>query len=119
VNLWQRIVVTGILTVEIAITALPSSRTFTEPGTGNFQRLGPYQGILLSTCTILLITAAAALVTTWLKPRARSWPITFAAAHAAAVALGWAHHLPILMVVALLSGIGVPALVLLPGERGE
>jgi hypothetical protein len=67
----------------------------------------------------MLVTALSALAPVWLRPRSRMWVVTFTGTHVAALGLGWVHSLPLLTLLAAVSAIGVPLLVLAPPRRGE
>lgn len=118
-----------LLLLEMAIVAQPAVRAGLGelPGPEDFatpegldpprrRMVAPVHGMLLASCMILLVTAGAALVTTVLRQRSRSWVATYTAAHAAAAGLGWAHGMPILTLVATVVAVAVPALVLLPRQ---
>jgi hypothetical protein len=67
----------------------------------------------------MLVTALSALAPVWLRPSSRIWVATFAGTHLAAAALGWVHGLPLLTLLAAVSAVGVPLLVLAPPHRGQ
>lgn len=77
------------------------------------------RGVLLGTTMLLLVTALSALAPVWLRPRSRTWVVTFTGTHLAAVGLGWVHGLPLLTLLAAVSAVGVPLLVLAPHRRGQ
>ncbi|RKT57250.1 hypothetical protein C8E97_5968 [Saccharothrix australiensis] len=105
-----------LLLLEMAVVAQPAVRAGVGDLTPANRPIGPHQGMLLASCTILLVTAGAGLATMLVRPRSRTWVATFTAAHAAAAALGWAHGLPLLTLVSALAASAVPALVLLPEQ---
>jgi hypothetical protein len=129
---------TALLVVEVLITLVPVVRgllfdgppsgvradrraevVLREPDVPIGQPPGIRQGVLLATTTLLLFTAVSALVPIWARPRARTWPVTFAGAHVAAAGLGWVHSLPLLTLVAAVSGVAVPVLALSPWRQGQ
>lgn len=135
---WQRVILTLLLIVEMAVTLLPMVRgLLMDPPAADFppggrvrpaiheddvpvgQPVGLRQGVLLGTTMMMLVTAASALAPVWLRPRARTWVATFTGTHVAAVGLGWVHGLPLLTLLAAVSAVGVPLLVLVPRRRGE
>lgn len=77
------------------------------------------QGVLLSTTMLMLVTALSALAPVWLRPSSRMWVATFAGTHLAAAGLGWVHGLPLLTLLAAVSAVGVPLLVLAPPRQGQ
>ncbi|MEV8441327.1 hypothetical protein AB0425_28445 [Actinosynnema sp. NPDC051121] len=83
------------------------------------QPRGLRQGVLLSTTVLMLVTALSALAPVWLRPRSRTWVATFTGTHLAAAGLGWVHGLPLLTLLAAVSAVGVPLLVLAPPVRGQ
>jgi hypothetical protein len=83
------------------------------------QPRGIRQGVLLASTTLLLVTAVAALVPIWSRPRGRTWLATFAGTHAAAAGLGWVHGLPLLTLLATVLAVAVPLLALAPWQRGQ
>lgn len=105
-----------LLLVEMAVMAQPALRA----GMGDVppvnRPIGPHQGMLLASCTILLFTAGTGLVTMLVRPYSRTWVATFAGSHAAAAGIGWAHGLPLLTLISTLAAAAVPALVLLPKQ---
>ncbi|ONI83394.1 hypothetical protein ALI22I_33280 [Saccharothrix sp. ALI-22-I] len=135
---WQRVLLTVLLMAEVAVTLLPVVRgllvepsptdvppggrvrpVFQERDAPVGQPPGISQGVLLGTTMLLLVTAASALAPVWLRPRARTWVATFTGTHVAAAGLGWVHSLPLLTLLAAVSAVGVPLLVLAPPRRGE
>ncbi|WP_447004003.1 hypothetical protein ACRAKI_30860 [Saccharothrix isguenensis] len=134
----RRVILTLLLMVEMAVTLLPvvrglliePSATDVSPG-GRVhpviheddvpigQPAGLRQGVLLATTMLMLVTAASALATAWLRPKARTWTVTFTGTHVAAAGLGWVHGLPVMTLLAAVSAVGVPLLVLSPSRRGE
>ncbi|MEU5693649.1 hypothetical protein [Actinosynnema sp. NPDC020468] len=113
---WQRIVVTLLLLVEVAITLLPVLRDV-PPIDRPTVRIR--HGVRLAVCTMLLITAGSVLASVWLRPNTRIWLVPFAGTHLAAAGLGWAHALPVVTLVAVTSVVLVPVLVLLPTGRSQ
>jgi hypothetical protein len=83
------------------------------------QPRGVRHGVLLGTTVLMLVTALSALAPVWLRPRSRMWVATFTGTHVAAAGLGWVHSLPLLTLLASVSAVGVPLLVLAPSGRGE
>ncbi|MFD0199999.1 MULTISPECIES: hypothetical protein [Saccharothrix] len=83
------------------------------------QPRGLRQGVLLGTTMLMLVTALSALAPVWLRPSSRMWVATFTGTHLAAVGLGWVHGLPLLTLLAAVSAVGVPLLVLAPSRRGQ
>ncbi|MEU4803677.1 hypothetical protein [Actinosynnema sp. NPDC023587] len=115
-NRWQRAVVGVLLLLEMGVVAQPALRA----GLAELQPVsrpsGATSGMLLGAATILLVTAGTALVTMLVRPYSRTWVATYAGTHAAAAGLGWAHEMPLLMLVATVMTVAVPALVLLPAK---
>ena len=135
---WQRVVLTLFLMTEVAVTLLPAVRgllfesspagvmpgdgarpVLPEPDVPVGQPRGLRQGVLLGTTMLMLVTALSALATVWLRPGSRTWVVTFAGTHLAAAGLGWVHGLPLLTLLAAVSAVGVPSLVLAPPRRGQ
>ncbi|WP_433264454.1 hypothetical protein ACQPZF_35125 [Actinosynnema sp. CS-041913] len=115
-NRWQRAVVGVLLLLEMGVMVQPALRAgLLEVAPAN-RVIGPHQGMLLASCTILLVTAGTGLVTMLVRPYSRTWVATFAGSHAAAAGLGWAHGLPLLTLISALAAAVVPALVLLPRQ---
>ncbi len=83
------------------------------------QPRGLRQGVLLGTTTLMLVTALSAMAPVWLRPRSTAWLATFTGTHLAAAGLGWVHGLPLLTLLAAVSAVGVPLLVLAPPRRGQ
>lgn len=127
-----------LLVAEIAVTLLPVVRglvfepapTDVPPGGGGRpvlqepdapvgQPRALRQGVLLGTTMLMLVTALSALAPVWLRPRSRTWVATFTGTHLAAVGVGWVHSLPLLTLLAAVSAVGVPLLVLAPPRRGQ
>ncbi|WP_461121587.1 hypothetical protein [Saccharothrix stipae] len=127
-----------LLVVEIAVTLLPVVRGLlfepaqadVPPGGGVRpvlqgpdapvgQPRGLRQGVLLGTTMLMLVTALSALALVWLRPGSRTWVATFTGTHLAAAGLGWVHSLPLLTLLATVSAVGVPLLVLTPPRRGQ
>jgi hypothetical protein len=138
VSKWRRVILTLLLIVEMAVTLLPVVRgLLIEPSAADvspggrvrpvieehdvpvWQPVGLRQGVLLATTMLMLVTAASALAPVWLRPKARTWVATFTGTHVAAAGLGWVHGLPLLTLLATVSAVGVPLLVLAPQRRGE
>lgn len=135
---WQRVALTALLLIEVAVTLMPVLRglLFEPSPTGVAggsvarpvldgadmpvgQPRGLRQGVLLGSTMLLLVTALSALAPVWLRPRSRTWLATFTATHLAAAVLGWVHSLPLLTLLATVSAVGVPLLVLAPPRRGQ
>ncbi|MCE6997868.1 hypothetical protein LZG04_24155 [Saccharothrix sp. S26] len=135
---WQRVVLTLLLVTEVAVTLLPVVRGLLfEPSPPHVvagdvarpivaerdvpvgQPRGLRQGVLLGSTMLLLVTALSALAPVWLRPSSRTWVVTFAGTHVAAAGLGWVHSLPLLTLLAAVSAVGVPLLVLAPPRRGQ
>ncbi|NUT45857.1 MAG: hypothetical protein HOV94_00860 [Saccharothrix sp.] len=133
---WQRVGLTVLLLIEVVVTMLPvvrgllvdlspaavapgdEVRVVTQQGDVPVgQPRAIRQGVLLATTMLMLVTALSALAPVWLRPRSRVWVVTFAGTHLAAVGLGWVHSLPLLTLLAAVSGVGVPLLVLAPPQR--
>ena len=127
-----------LLMTEIAVTLLPVVRgllfdptpvdvppdrgvrpVVQEPDVPVGQPRGLRQGVLLGTTMLMLVTALSALAPVWLRPRSRTWVATFTGTHLAAAGLGWVHGLPLLTLLATVSAVGVPLLVLAPPRRGQ
>jgi hypothetical protein len=127
-----------LLVAEVAVTLLPVVRWLLfEPAPADVppghrgrlvlqeddvpvgQPRGIRQGVLLGTTMLMLVTAISALAPVWLRPGARTWVATFTGTHVAAMGLGWVHNLPLLTLLATVSAVGVPLLVLTPRRRGE
>jgi hypothetical protein len=138
VSKWQRVVLTLLLMTEVAVTLLPVVRgllvelsppdigpdhpvrpVFQERDVPIGQPRGLRQGVLLGTTVLMLVTALSALAPVWLRPRSRTWVVTFTGTHVAAAGLGWVHSLPLLTLLAGVSAVGVPLLVLAPPVRGQ
>ncbi|MEU4762542.1 hypothetical protein AB0H12_04765 [Actinosynnema sp. NPDC023794] len=83
------------------------------------QPRGLRQGVLLGATMLMLVTALSALAPVWLRSSSRMWVATFAGTHLAAAGLGWVHGLPLLTLLAAVSAVGVPLLVLAPPRQGE
>ncbi len=105
-----------LLLLEMGVMAQPALRAGLVDVPPSGRSMGPLQGMLLASCTILLVTSGAALVTMLVRPHSRTWVATFAGSHAAAAGLGWAHGLPLLTLVSTLAVVLVPALVFLPRQ---
>ncbi|MFI9010212.1 hypothetical protein ACIGNX_23565 [Actinosynnema sp. NPDC053489] len=133
---WQRVAVTLLLVIEVAVTLLPAVRgllveppaipagdqvrpVFQQADVPVGQPRGLRQGVLLGTTMLLLVTALSALAPIWLRPGSRTWVVTFTGTHAAAACLGWVHGLPLLTLLAAVSTVGVPLLVLAPPNREQ
>lgn len=135
---WQRVVLTLLLLTEVAVTLLPVVRgllveppppdvmagdelrvVVPEPDAPVGQPRGIRQGVLLGTTMLMLVTALSALAPVWLRPNSRIWVATFTGTHLAAAALGWVHDLPLLTLLATVSAVGVPLLLLAPPRRGQ
>jgi hypothetical protein len=123
---------------EVAVTLLPvvrgllvepsppdivpghESRTvLREPDVPVGQPRGLRQGVLLGATMLMLVTALSALAPVWLRPSSRMWVATFTGTHLAAAGLGWVHGLPLLTLLATVSAVGVPLLLLAPPRRGQ
>ncbi|ROP40491.1 hypothetical protein [Saccharothrix texasensis] len=135
---WQRVVLTLLLMTEVAVTLVPVvrgllfepslpevvaggevRRVFQEADVPVGQPPGLRQGVLLGTTMLMLVTALSALAPVWLRPGSRMWLATFTGTHLAAVGLGWVHNLPLMTLLAAVSAVGVPLLVLAPPRRGQ
>ncbi|MFJ6672155.1 hypothetical protein ACIQMJ_13690 [Actinosynnema sp. NPDC091369] len=135
---WQRVVLTLLLAVEVAVTLMPVVRGLlfepspadvlsghaarpivVEPDVPVGQPRGLRHGVLLGTTMLMLVTALSAVAPVWLRPSSRTWVVTFTGTHLAAAGLGWVHSLPLLTLLAAVSAVGVPLLVLAPPRRGQ
>ncbi|WP_367135971.1 hypothetical protein [Saccharothrix sp. HUAS TT1] len=135
---WQRVILTVLLVAEVAVTLLPAVRgllfeasptnvlrddaarpVYAQTDVPVGQPRGLRQGVLLGTTVLMLVTALSALAPVWLRPRSRTWVVTFTGTHLAAAGLGWVHNLPLMTLLAVVSAAGVPLLVLAPPRREQ
>ncbi|TQM83111.1 hypothetical protein FHX81_5527 [Saccharothrix saharensis] len=115
-------VVRGLLVEPPTANVMPGHEArsvVVEPDVPVNQPRGLRQGVLLGTTMLMLVTALSALLPVWLRPSSRMWVATFTGTHLAAAGLGWVHSLPLLTLLAAVSAVGVPLLVLSPPRRGQ